>query len=146
MIRTMLFKIPEVERLLKHTLHEAMTHSSAPFDDGPAEPGLYLAGDDGVYLMSNGRPGLTGQDGCKNVVCYAMGMDPSKDPDWFERKRETYGGDDGVDLLSARPIQEMINHTRSQGHVPTFFVVQITDHENGEESISGAVRFEPRAA
>ena len=56
---------------------------------------LMLVGDQGVYLMSNGLPGLPAG---KHVV-YAEGHNPEQDPDWYEAKRDSFGGDDGVEFI-----------------------------------------------
>ena len=49
-----------------------------------------LVGDHGVYLMNLGDP---------SSVCYAYGINPSVDDDWWGKKSSTYGGDDGTDHL-----------------------------------------------
>jgi hypothetical protein len=53
------------------------------------KPGLWLVGDHGVYLMSNG----TLPDGAKPLVVYAEECDPGTNDDWFDVKRRTFGGD-----------------------------------------------------
>ncbi len=81
-------------------------------DRAAASSGLWLVGDDGVYLMSNGGPALLadgtlaepGQGG-HQFVCYAQGLDPKKDEDVWARKRAVFGGDDGVDYLPLDTIE-----------------------------------------
>ncbi|MGN7958880.1 DUF3085 domain-containing protein [Agrobacterium radiobacter] len=51
------------------------------------QPGLWLVGDHGVYLLSNGK--LAG--GQKPFVVYAEECNPATDDDWFEVKRRTFG-------------------------------------------------------
>lgn len=63
------------------------------------EPGLFLVGDRGVYLMSAGQPILSDGSPHGSVVAYADGIDPDVDDDWYEAKRRTFGGDDGADKL-----------------------------------------------
>jgi hypothetical protein len=70
-----------------------------------AKPGLWLVGDHGVYLMSNGAPGMMRPDGKSAVVAYADGIDPKKDKDWWDAKRHTFGGDDGSVYLDAAAVR-----------------------------------------
>lgn len=61
--------------------------------------GFWIVGDHGVYLMHNGnRP-----DGENPVVVYARECDPTKMEfdDWWDAKRASFGGDDGVDFIPA---------------------------------------------
>lgn len=65
-------------------------------------PGLWLVADQGVYLMSNGTPGLmdTTHEPPKSAVVYAAGLDPEVDKDdWYDRKVSIIGGDDMVVTL-----------------------------------------------
>jgi len=68
-----------------------------PYPHGDPRPALQLVGDHGVYLMSNGLPGLPA-DGDQHVV-YALGGNPRLDPDFYDFKVDMWGGDDGVDLV-----------------------------------------------
>ncbi len=68
------------------------------------KPGLWLVGDHGVYLMSNGQL----LDGAKPLVVYAEECDPSTNDDWFDVKRRTFGGDDGVDFIDAEQLEPMM--------------------------------------
>ena len=58
-------------------------------------PSLWLVGDNGVYIMSNAKLDVL------PVVCYANECNPETMDfdDWYEVKREDYGGDDGADNL-----------------------------------------------
>lgn len=69
---------------------------------GSIPAGLWLVGDSGVYLMSNGKPGLDLDGGPRQVVAYAKGIDPDVDGHEAadDRKRRSFGGDDGVEFLS----------------------------------------------
>ncbi|NTF91675.1 DUF3085 domain-containing protein [Agrobacterium rhizogenes] len=66
------------------------------------QPGLWLVGDHGVYLMSNGKL----PDGGRPLVVYAEECDPRTDDDWFGVKRRTFGGDDGV-YFDAEQLEAM---------------------------------------
>lgn len=75
-------------------------------------PGLWLVGDEGIYLMSNGKEhpkdAMTG----KNAVVYAEECNPAMDPDkWWYVKQTSFGGDDGCDFLDALSIQNACDAT-----------------------------------
>jgi hypothetical protein len=65
--------------------------------------GLWLVGDDGVYLMPN-----TKCEGKPNVV-YARECDPTKleFDEWWGVKQDTFGGDDGVEFISIEEIDRL---------------------------------------
>lgn len=94
----LVFDAKSVERLVEHALC-APEHEMGWASEATPKPALQLVGDQGVYLMSNGRPPdkRDAQDGC--FVAYARGLNPHTDPDWWQTKRATYGGDDGADIL-----------------------------------------------
>ncbi|CAM2909640.1 hypothetical protein CFR75_12275 [Komagataeibacter xylinus] len=78
--------------------------------------GLMLVGDQGIYLMSNGHPGLPGDNGEVNLVAYAREADTQASPeDWYDVKRASFGGDDGAEFLSAETIRKALEAT-ARGH------------------------------
>jgi hypothetical protein len=79
--------------------------------------GLWLVGDQGVYLMSNAaRAGDS-----KPVVVYADECDPQKLPfdEWWENKRASFGGDDGVEFLAPEAF------IRMRREDPTHLVIEM---------------------
>lgn len=68
------------------------------------QPGVWLVGDHGVYLCFNGKL----PDGEKPFVAYALECDPRTNDGWFEVKRKTFGGDDGVEFIDAYQLEAMI--------------------------------------
>jgi hypothetical protein len=76
------------------------THND--IDPSKIEPGLWLVGDDGVYLMSNGNPRLlAAPPATRNLIAIAEEADPARHPDtWYDTKEAAFGGDDGVIALS----------------------------------------------
>jgi len=88
-----------------------------PEDVDPAliTPGLHLVGDDGVYLVSNGRPALMASERMQRVA-YAKECDPeTMDPDTvWGAKNESFGGDDGVEKIDAYDIQHWIDRTAGE--------------------------------
>lgn len=68
--------------------------------------GFWLVGDDGVYLMHNGYRA----DDELPMVVYATECNPKTMPfdDWWTAKRETFGGDDGVEFIEAEIVRQAI--------------------------------------
>jgi len=87
---------------------------SAPYDGKRTnKPGLWIVGDEGVYIMSNGeRPE-------NHPIAYAKGCNPKVDDfdDWWQMKGRTWGGDDGAELLDAEEIEEIINNADGKHHL-----------------------------
>ncbi|MFZ5693274.1 MAG: DUF3085 domain-containing protein [Pseudomonadota bacterium] len=77
------------------------------------QPGLWLVGDEGVYLMSNGRV----PQGVRPMVCYADQCNPRTNPDWRNYKRRYFGGDDGVEFLAAEEILAIANRRPAATHL-----------------------------
>lgn len=78
---------------------------------GTPGPGLWLVGDEGVYLLSNGLPRLLrepiGGTPARNLVCYAEEANPetlSRDRA-DAAKQASFGGDDGVEFLDAADLR-----------------------------------------
>lgn len=67
-----------------------------------ARSGLWLVGDEGVYVMSNGK--LAG--GQRALVVYAEECDPKTNPDYWHYKRQYFGGDDGVEFIDAVELEQ----------------------------------------
>ncbi|MEI9979858.1 MAG: DUF3085 domain-containing protein [Edaphobacter sp.] len=71
-------------------------------------PGVMLVKDDGIYLMSNGEPGLPGTETANRVV-YARGYEALPGTASMEERmarydkvRDAVGGDDFAELIPAR--------------------------------------------
>ena len=77
-------------------------HGISP--DREARAGVWLVGDEGVYLLSNGKLA----DGQRALVVYAEECDPKSNPDYWHYKRRHFGGDDGVDFLDASELERLI--------------------------------------
>lgn len=69
-------------------------------------PGYWLVGDEGVYLMHNGA---IIEDIDRQPLAYSKECNPQTNPDWFEVKRDTFGGDDGVEFIEAAVIDKIID-------------------------------------
>lgn len=75
--------------------------------EAEARPGLWLVGDEGVYMMSSGKL----SEGQRPLVVYAEECDPKTNPDYWHYKRRYFGGDDGVEFLDAAEIERLITAT-----------------------------------
>jgi len=82
------------------------------------KPGVWLVGDHGVYLCSNGELAT----GAKPLVAYAEECDPHRNDDWFEVKRRTFGGDDGVDFLDAEGLEALFAASPGCTHLRIAFL------------------------
>jgi len=99
---TLIFNAAEVRELVEHC-KAAPQHDT--YYGEKVGPSLLLVGDRGVYLMSNGKPKLpnkpdnNGKIEEGHRVSYAKGTDPRTDEDWWDAKRDLFGGDDGAVAL-----------------------------------------------
>ncbi len=92
------FPAAPLRRLIDHA--RAAPEHSMGWSDATPQPALFLVGDDGVYLMSNGTPRDLREDGRSGAyVVHALGLNPKTDPGWWEAKRASFGGDDGAETL-----------------------------------------------
>lgn len=106
-----------VEELLLHSVmasERAGVFGEAKRADGSYTPGLWLVGDHGIYLMSNGRPlpknpNHPEKSTFANLIAFAEESNPEKDPTGFyDAKESIFGGDDGVTALPDTFIQRAI--------------------------------------
>lgn len=77
------------------------------------KPGLWLVGDEGVYLLSNGKLA----EGQRALVVYAEECDPKTNPDYWHYKRQHFGGDDGIEFLDAEMLVKQIAAVPRATHV-----------------------------
>lgn len=97
------FPIARVREIYNHT-KAAVAHKTLYDQPDTAVAGIWMVGDTGVYLMSNGDPMQpTDKAGDKGAfVAYADECNPEtmEFDDWWAAKRESFGGDDGVELFT----------------------------------------------
>ncbi len=117
------FEKAPVLRLIDHA--EASPEHLPTFDGPAAGPALWLVGDKGIYLMSNGAPamlangdpdGFGGKTSQRRFVCYAGGCSVEDDPAWRPVHAAICGGDDfciTVDRLA--DVRDAVEE--SDGHV-----------------------------
>ncbi len=78
-----------------------------------ARPGLWLVGDQGVYIMANGKL----PKGEKPFVVYSEQCHPRGDIDWWDYKRRHFGGDDGVEFIAAEPLIPLFDRNLRATHI-----------------------------
>lgn len=107
------FEAGDVRRIVTHA-KTSLTHSMG-WGEEDSHAAVFLAGDHGVYLMSNGEPRDKRCDHPRrNFVAYAKGINPETDAGWWEAKRDSYGADDGADTL---PIIDQLELLIARGEV-----------------------------
>jgi hypothetical protein len=72
--------------------------------EAEARAGLWLVGDEGVYMMSNGKL----VEGQRPLVIYAEECNRKTNPDHWHYKRRYFGGDDGVEFIDAIELDKLI--------------------------------------
>ena len=77
------------------------------------KPGVWLVGDEGVYIMSNGKLA----EGQRPFVVHAEECDPKINPDYWHYKRQYFGGDDGIDFLDAETLVKLIAAAPAATHL-----------------------------
>ncbi|TIQ74583.1 MAG: DUF3085 domain-containing protein, partial [Mesorhizobium sp.] len=82
---------------------------------------LWLVGDEGVYIMSNGKLA----DGSRAFVVYAEQCHPKGDMDWWDYKRRHFGADDGIEFIEAQRLIPLFERDTR----PTHLNVQLTETE-----------------
>jgi hypothetical protein len=107
----LIFKAKDVRRVIEHTLAAPEQRPVSYTTDPVKEVAVLLVHDQGVYLMSNGKPGDLldpSQDeviGSSHFVAYAQGCHPDKDKNWYDTARALVGGDDFAETLEGWPTE-----------------------------------------
>ena len=126
-------RAPTMEQMFKGRFRrdgQDLAADALPLDAWPSEAdvdsannpakvpaGLWLVGDEGVYIMSNGRPALLVDTGPRHLTAPAAECDPERDPHgWWTTKCATFGGDDGVVFLG-RAFGEALLKRERHGRV-----------------------------
>jgi hypothetical protein len=97
---------------IEKALQEVRSASTArPLCGKETGKGLWLVGDQGVYLMPNTTDGIHHGSRAQAdpfLVVYARECDPTRlDFDtWWANKRASFGGDDGVEFFSLADIEK----------------------------------------
>ena len=125
------FPLAELVKVIAVT--EAATRFRRIFGQAKAAPpGLWLVGDDGIYLMSN-REIPNPPDDPENVgapIVYAAESNPNKTTDWYEAKRRIFGGDDGCDFIPLADAKRWL------ADMPNAQYLRVTFNERDELEIT----------
>lgn len=115
-------RTPAMEHLLdpqylKHPLPPGQEFAELKdIDQSKLPAGLLLVGDHGMYLLSNG----SNDDETTRHVEYAHEGNPDTNPDWYDTKLDTTGGDDSVDFLDAQLVRKWLTSTNKNTLTITF--------------------------
>lgn len=85
------------------------------------KPGFWLVGDEGVYIISNGKLA----EGQKPLVVYSTECHPKGDNDWWDYKRRHFGGDDGIEFIDADLLVPSFNRSFRITHLG----IQLTEND-----------------
>ena len=85
------------------------------------KPGFWLVGDEGVYIISNGKLA----EGQKPLVVYSTECHPKGDTDWWDYKRRHFGGDDGIEFIDADLLVPSFNRSFGITHLG----IQLTEND-----------------
>jgi hypothetical protein len=125
------FPWPAIERCLQ-AIRTART--AKPLYGRHTGKGLWLVGDHGVYVMPNTTDGVCNaprENSDRSLLVYARECDPTKlDFDaWWENKRASFGGDDGVEFLDAEAIAQLATHPPEPRATPEWLVIEMAPAE-----------------
>lgn len=73
------------------------------------KPGLWLVGDHGVYIMSNGKLA----EGFRALIVYAEQCHV----DWWDYKRRHFGADDGIEFIEAERLIPLFDRNSGATHL-----------------------------
>ena len=113
------FPIVAVRKVIERGIEDAAANGgfrNPYYGTRPGEgekPGLWLVGDEGVYIMSNGKLA----DGQRPLVIYAEECDPKTNPDYWHYKRQHFGADDGIEFLDAEMLMKLITGSPAATHL-----------------------------
>lgn len=117
---TLIFNPQDVIRVIEHAKNSrhwrqqwtGIDEKTGESTFAPEEMCICLVHDEGVYLMSGGEPRdiVSGE---RSFVAYARGMDPDKDPDWFDTALAAVGGDDFGEFIHASWMEQMLTKAKA---------------------------------
>lgn len=113
------FSVTDVRAVILRGRIDAFNHGgfrNPHYGQAPArdeKPGLWLVGDEGVYILSNGKLAK----GQRPLVAYAEECDPKTNPDYWHYKRQHFGADDGIDFLDAERLVKLITGSPTATHL-----------------------------
>lgn len=121
------FPILAVRKVIERGIADAKANGGFRLPHGDfspaaqASPGLWLVGDQGVYIIANGKL----PKGDKPFVVYSEQCHPRGDIDWWDYKRRHFGADDGVEFIAAEQLIPLFDRNLRATHLN----VQLTETE-----------------
>ncbi len=82
--------------------------------------GLWIVGDEGVYVLSNGKLA----EGQRALAVYADECHPKTNPDYRDYKRRYFGGDDGIVFIDAERLEAMLSTNPEATHLRAEFATE----------------------
>ncbi len=131
------FEWSGIERILE----EVRTAKTAKADySGNTDKGIWLVGDQGVYLMANTSDGIHNskmKKDDKHFVVYADQCNPDKMEfdEWWANKRASFGGDDGVEVITLEEIDRLLSKKPSPTAKPKCLLIDISPDQYGIEIV-----------
>lgn len=113
------FPILAVRKVIERGITDAAANGgfrNPSYGTRPGEgekPGLWLVGDKGVYILSNGKLA----DGQRALVVYSEECHPKGDGDWWDYKRRWFGGDDGIEYFDADQLIPLFDRDMRATHL-----------------------------
>ncbi len=113
------FPILAVRKVIERGIVDAETNGGFRLPPGPfsaaaqARPGLWLVGNQGVYIMANGKL----PEGGEPLIVYSEQCHPKGDIDWWQYKRRHFGGDDGVEFIAAEQLIPLFDRNLRATHI-----------------------------
>jgi hypothetical protein len=124
---TLTFKHENIKGLMIHAISQWQIALRPNYGDEPGstKKGFWLVGDTGVYLMHNGaaHEGVESQPLVYAEECNPEAMEFDS---WWEAKRRTFGGDDGVEFIDAETVRQCVLNAEDMviSFTPDQFVIE----------------------
>jgi len=120
------FSWDEVEKLLDEV--RAAT-AAQPLYEHETGKGLWLVGDDGVYLMANTKDSPREKERKKDESAfgvYANECNPKKlaFDEWWSNKWASFGGGDGVEFISLSDIEGLVSKPPTPNATPQYLIMR----------------------
>lgn len=108
--------------VLRDDAIKSWPHGLVVPEEGPAERGYILVGDEGVYLLHNAI-----HRGGERTIIYAEECNPIRMPfdDWWYAKGESFGHDDGTEFIPANIVDEAVE---SHGDLIVLFTEETVEY------------------
>lgn len=113
------FPILAVRKVIERGIADAKANGGFRLPHGDfspaaqASPGLWLVGDQGVYIIANGKL----PKGDKPFVVYSEQCHPRGDIDWWDYKRRHFGADDGIEFIEAERLLPLFDRAKRATHL-----------------------------